>query len=570
MKKFFLLFALCLTIGAAKLSAVDNLYVYGNAMGDGIVADVCEWRDDKAPLMYAEGNDVFTFTAYFAADDKEFKFISATDTYFNAAGATGVLDLTAGGTLTTDPEKGDNKFKMAEAGWYKITCDLQAMTIKAEKKENGSEQPMLYRSLYMVGDPTPGGWNVNNGYRMDYQGGSLYATDVYLNATGSFKVTLDQTKGFDNNYYFFRDATDANKVSRDNTDDSDRQWSVAESGTYRVAINLADSSISITKQDFGGNLYMVGDAVSGGWDLNSVPMMNQDGNVFTYTGWIEADKEFKFLVVRDLIWDNVMQLVNAAGETGYLADGQANLKAAVNVKENDVEVNDDKFKLPAESGSGNYRVTCDLNAMTVKVEKVAYQETHIQHAALYMVGTATPDNEQAETFPEKAVKLVSNEDNTYSAQGVELKEGVFKLLTACDLGWSTTHLHPDVADNGKISTDGTDDRKWTISEAGVYDITANLADSTITITKQTTGPGTSFEAVSADHDVRIVSNQGALEVFLPGQAARIDLFDATGRVVASVAEADGYALVGNGLHPGIYVLRMTLDGKTLSQKALVK
>lgn len=570
MKKFFLLFALCLTIGAAKLSAVDNLYVYGNAMGDGIVANVCEWRADKAPRMYAEGNDVFTFTAYFAAGDTEFKFITTPKedvTYYNGAGATGVLDLTAGGTLTTNGE-GDPKFKMAEAGWYKITCDLQAMTIKAEKKENGSEQPMLYQNLYMVGDPTPGGWNVNNGYRMDYQGGSLYATDVYLNATGSFKVTLDQTKGFDKPYYFFRDATDANKVSRDNTDD--RQWSVAESGTYRVAINLADSSISITKQDFGGNLYMVGDAVSGGWDLNSVPMMNQDGNVFTYTGWIEADKEFKFLIVRDFGWDNVMQLVNAAGETGYLTDGQAGLKAAVNVKENGAEVNDDKFKLPAESGSGNYRVTCDLNAMTVKVEKVAYQETHIQHAALYMVGTATPDNEQAETFPELAVKLVSNEDNTYSAQGVELKEGVFKLLTACDLGWSTTNLHPDAADNGKISTDGTDDRKWTITEAGLYDITANLADSTITITKQEEGPGTSFEAVSAGDDLRIVSQQGALEVFVPGQAARIDLFDATGRVVASVVEANGYALLGNGLQPGIYVLRMNIAGKTLSQKTLVK
>ena len=567
MKKFFLLFALCLTIGATKLFALDNLYVYGNAMGDGIASDICSWNTDKAPLMYAEGNDVFTFTAYFAAGDTEFKFISATDTYFNAAGTTGVLDLTAGGTLTTDAEKGDNKFKMAEAGWYKITCDLQAMTIKAEKKENGDEQPLLYRSLFMVGSATLGGWTESNGYRMDYQGDRLYAADVYL-GEGTFKVALNQNKNFDNNYYFFRDATDANKVSRDATDDL--QWSVAESGTYRVVINLADNSISIAKQDFGGSLYMVGDAVSGGWDLNSVPMMNQNGNVFTYTGWIEADKEFKFLVVRDFGWDNVMQLVNAAGETGYLTDGQAGLKAAVNVKENNAEMNDDKFKLPVADGSGNYRVTCDLNVMTVKVEKVAYQETHIQHAALYMVGTATPDNEQAETFPEKAVKLVSNEDNTYSAQGVELKEGVFKLLTACDLGWSTTNLYRDAADDGKISTDGTDDRKWTIAEAGVYDITVNLADSTITITKQEEGSGTSFEAVFADYEVRIISNQGVLEVFLPGQAARIDLFDATGRVVASVPEADGYALVGNGLHPGIYVLRMTLDGKTLSQKAFVK
>ena len=464
MKKFFLLFALCLTIGATKLSAVDNLYVYGNAMGDGIASDICSWNTDKAPLMYAEGNDVFTFTAYFAAGDTEFKFITTPNedvTYYNAAGKTDVLDLAAGGKLSTNGE-GDPKFKMAEAGWYKITCDLQNLTIKAEKKDNGDEQPMRYQHLFMVGSATLGGWTESNGYRMDYQGNRLYAADVYL-GEGTFKVALNQNKNFDNNYYFFRDATDANKVSR--YYNVDNQWSITESGTYRVAINLADSSISITKQDFSGNLYMVGDAVSGGWDANSVPMMNQDGNVFTYTGWIEADKEFKFLVVRDLIWDNVMQLVNAAGETGYLTDGQANLKAAVNVKENGVEVNDDKFKLPAESGSGNYRVTCDLNAMTVKVEKVAYQETHIQHAALYMVGTATPDNEQAETFPEKAVKLVSNEDNTYSAQGVELKEGVFKLLTACDLGWSTTNLYRDATEDGKISTDGTDDRKWTIGSS---------------------------------------------------------------------------------------------------------
>lgn len=570
MKKFFLLFALCLTIGAAKLSAVDNLYVYGNAMGDGIASDICSWNTDKAPLMYAEGNDVFTFTAYFAAGDTEFKFITTPNgdvTYYNAAGKTDVLDVEQGGTLTTDKAAGDNKFKMAEAGWYKITCDLQALTIRAEKKDNGDEQPIRYQHLFMVGNATPGGWTESNGYRMDYQGGRLYAADVYL-GEGTFKVALNQAKGFDYNYYFFRDATDANKVSRDGTDD--RQWSVSASGTYRVAIDLADNSISIAKQDFGGNLYMVGDAVSGGWDLNNVPMMNQDGNVFTYTGWIEAHKEFKFLTVRDFGWDNVMQLVNAAGETGYLTDGQAGLKAAVNVKENGAEVNDDKFKLPAESGSGNYRVTCDLNAMTVKVEKVTYQDTHIQHAALYMVGTATPDNEQAETFPEKAVKLVSNEDNTYSAQGVELKEGVFKLLTACDLGWSTTHLHRDAADDGKISTDGTDDRKWTISEAGVYDITANLADSTITITKQEEGPGTGTVQVEAN-GVRVLQAGRAIEVLLPdGVTACFDLYDLSGKHVAGLAGMSGCAVLGGELTPGIYALRVAVGGRVQVQKILVR
>lgn len=45
-------------------------------------------------------------------------------------------------------------------------------------------------------------------------------------------------------------------------------------------------------------LLIVGDATWGGWSLDRTSVMlrdNSNENVFRYTGWLEADKEFKFL-----------------------------------------------------------------------------------------------------------------------------------------------------------------------------------------------------------------------------------------------------------------------------------
>ena len=101
MRRFFILSVfLPFIINVCVLSAAGRLFIAGDAVSDGLVqslaADVqgdgsVSWHGELAPVMHPEGDDVFTFTGWFAAD-KEFKFIQDRNWgggYYNAAGITG-------------------------------------------------------------------------------------------------------------------------------------------------------------------------------------------------------------------------------------------------------------------------------------------------------------------------------------------------------------------------------------------------------------------------------------------------------------------------------------------------
>ena len=547
MKKIITLSVFTLLYAASNLFAVDKLYIVGDAL-------FCGWNGGEAPLMYVKGNDVFTFTGYFEAD-KEFKFMQDKDwngQYYNGSGATAYLDLDEGGKLTTDGDV-DAKFMMQTSGYYKITCDLQKMTIKAETKNSNDEQPIRYQALFMVGSATLTGWDLDKSLRLENQGERLYSGDFYLYADETFKLSFAPKQGFINDYFFFRDEQDAAKVSRDGT--NDRQWSVSETGLYAVTVNLEDNSISYTKKDID-RVYIVGEAVFSGWLTDDSPMMNvESSNVFSYTGWFKQDEEFKLILERALN-DNGIQIQNGAGETAYIENGSGTLKFTV------ARMEDSKFKLEE---SGNYKLTCDLNTMAITAEKIAYQETEIHYSALYLVGTATPDNEVAEDFPTKAVKLDSNGDNTYSAANIDLNAGVFKILTANDRGWWTTHYFRDADDATKISEDGTEDRKWEITEAGKYNITVNMSDMTISIVKlfSTNKPSDIFintEVYTSNADIYVNNAVGSV----------LRLYSTQGQLLNEVKIAENSQSFTLNLNQGIYIAILSIGNNTKSYKLHIR
>lgn len=561
MKKITLfLFAVLFT---ANMFAVDKLLIVGPGVDIG-GNEFAGWDGNIAPLMYAEGNNVFTFTGWFPAD-ADFKFMQNKDwggQYLNAdldTDGAGYLDLTTGGKLRELREGGaDTKFKMETEGFYKITCDLNELTVTAEATDGYNGQPIRFQGYYMVGDATLGGWDLGKSIPLEDQGGSEYSITTWLKV-GTFKLTVAPHTGWDNKYFFFKDESDDSKMKRNQG--GDEQWSITEEGLYTVTINIADNSISYQKKDFD-KLYVVGAAVDGGWSVNDIPMMNMtSSNVFSYTGWFEADKEFKFLPERKLT-SRGLQILNGAGETGYIGNGEETLNP-------NIEVNGDyKFMLDE---SANYKVICDLNTMKITAEKIDYQDTQIKYAALYMVGTATPDNEFADDFPTKAVKLTSNDNNTYSATKVALTAGVFKLLTANDRGWSTTHLFRDANDDTKISTDGSGDRKWTISSAKNYDITADLANMTISIVENIS-TNTSNESIYSKPYLQIISQNKSVKIVLLSDyiAESIELIDITGKTITTANNVSNRIVLGNNLHSGIYLIKINIAGKSTVEKVLVK
>lgn len=215
-------------------------------------------------------------------------------------------------------------------------------------------------------------------------------------------------------------------------------------------------------------LLVVGDATWGKWSLDRTSVMlrdKADTDVFRYCGWLEADREFKFLAQAQ--WDKV-EYRNAA-ENPYEINRL--------VRSDNNSAPDYKFKV---SESANYNITCNLATMTITVEKAAFQQAPVLHNVLYMVGSATP----GDWALWQALPLQQDSDNPFAfSADVSLKPGTFKIATNCYGDYNEQKFYfRDPADNGRLSEDGTDDRQWTIDAAGDYKVSVNLDSKTIDIT----------------------------------------------------------------------------------------
>lgn len=237
-----------------------------------------------------------------------------------------------------------------------------------------------------------------------------------------------------------------------------------------VVTALALTAVSVSKA--ADKLLIVGDAAWGGWALDRTAVMLRDaGNpdIFRYTGWLEADKEFKFLAQAQ--WDG--DEYRNASDNPY----DISRLALCNNGRNDSDRNRDyKFKV---GESANYDITCDLSAMTVHVSKAAYQDAPIQHDVIYLVGDATPGGWALyESLP---LAQDANDPFLFSAR-VPLKPGTFKIATNCYGDYNEQKFYfRDPNDNGRITEDSTDDRQWRIESASDYIVTVHVKEGTISI-----------------------------------------------------------------------------------------
>lgn len=221
------------------------------------------------------------------------------------------------------------------------------------------------------------------------------------------------------------------------------------------------------------HLKVIGEATPGGWEIVDGILMPPDPeneNVFSCIAYLNADQEFKFTCGRN--WDNPdNEYRNSTNDPYYIA--YLNQGG-----------NDNKFKVRE---SANYRIVCDLNNMTISVTKADYQDNPIRFNALYMVGSATPGGWSI--LQGTAMKWGGEADPFKFTWTGDLNEGEFKYDTNIyNDGWDGPWLFAGVDGDGnvdytKIVADGTNDRKWHISEAGKYDINVDLLNGTISIAK---------------------------------------------------------------------------------------
>lgn len=235
-------------------------------------------------------------------------------------------------------------------------------------------------------------------------------------------------------------------------------------------IMAAAAAFSANNLTAAERMLIIGDATPDGWSHDKALMMlpsAENPDIFTFTGTLKADTDFKFTTATE--WIDDMEYRNP-NEDPYQID---KLRAGGN---------DTKFRVSQEC---NYLVICDLQQLTVTVKKAEYQDNPIRYNALYLIGDAT---DAGWNLP-NAVELTQDTTDPFLFKGTaDLKaQGSFKIATNPNVGYGQTFFHPEPDNNGKLTNDGTDDRQWRVADDGKYNLTAHLLNHTIDIEKAPSG-----------------------------------------------------------------------------------
>lgn len=242
-KQFAMLCALAAVCGGA--AHADRLWLIGEALPYG-------WDTDKATALLSlpDDNTLFTGTV-FLKGGQDFKFMTVPEWGNEEYGAAPDAALNDGKiTLAkgTD-DTGYGKIQVAEDANYYITVDTESLLATIEKSAY-QESPVTLCSLFLVGDATPGGWDVMNGtplYQEKDNPCVLTASGIDL-VKGTFKIAtaLKGACSWNPEYWYFRDADNSGKIALNQ--EGDLQWAIDEAGAYTVTVDVKDNTISITKK----------------------------------------------------------------------------------------------------------------------------------------------------------------------------------------------------------------------------------------------------------------------------------------------------------------------------------
>lgn len=405
----------------------------------------------------------------------------------------------------------DEKWRITDAGMYLLTFNLRNWTMSAKWLREPDAQPIVpieTETLYLVGDATPNGWNINNPtpltktapFKFEYEGPLTAGNFKLCTTTGSFDVD------------FIRPAADSITVSMAGGVSSpdfvyaahpDHQWKVLDEGMYHLTFDLENwkvqaeyrGEIVVVKNPIEtATLFMVGDATPAGWDMkNPTEFTAKSKYVFEWEGNL-IEGHMKACIVKDETWN-----------CPFIRPEQADVEIGVN----GVAAADFMFKTNPDhqwkvTATGKYRITFDLEKWTIAVKYLGNGDTPAEPdpndpdnpgrnplvaESLYIVGDATPNGWSMDNATPLTVN--AKDPNLIEWEG-PLTVGEMKACIKPDGTWSCPFVRP-ATDGVTISSKGVSDpefvyakepdRKWKVTEAGTYHLTFNLKNWTLTATK---------------------------------------------------------------------------------------
>jgi len=238
----------------------ETLYMIGDATPGG-------WSMDDATAFTRDADNKYIFTWEGQLVEGSMKACLEPDGTFSCPflrPSAGDVVISASGVsapdfvYTTSP---DDQWRVAEAGNYRITFDLEHYTIEVKclgKEDGGDEKEALEsETLYMIGDATPGGWSMDDAtaFTVDASNPYLFTWEGHLNE-GDMKACLAPDGTF--SCPFLRPSAAGVTISAAgvsapdfvyNTDSADNKWRVTEAGTYKITFDLKNWTITASKLD---------------------------------------------------------------------------------------------------------------------------------------------------------------------------------------------------------------------------------------------------------------------------------------------------------------------------------
>ena len=222
---------------ALAASPYNELWIVGSATPKG-------WELNNADMMFQDPSDPFVFTYNEVLAAGEFKVATAKSwdaPFYRPLSANQPITDTDVQLSAGDP---DHKWIISEPGPYKITLNIRDNAI--------SITPFTpYENLWIVGDATPAGWNINAPVQMTRESEFIFTWTGQLNP-GEFKFPI-ATGDWGTGYFMPFNADESiaeTQITFRPTGSPDLKWRVqpGEEGVYTITLDQFRHTISIVKQ----------------------------------------------------------------------------------------------------------------------------------------------------------------------------------------------------------------------------------------------------------------------------------------------------------------------------------
>lgn len=341
-------------------------------------------------------------------------------------------------------------------------------------------------TLYLIGDATPNGWSADHATEMKRVDNGIFTWEGNLNV-GSFKFIT--TLG--NFVPSYNKGADGGLVLRTSFDEPDEQWQITESHYYQVNVNLLTGEITYVQTDGEAprfdNLYFVGQPT--GWGFVKMTKDPLDPFLFRYGRYFDKGNggEFKFGTAEGA-WENMLKATQA--NAPYTDTSMAFIAG--------YDPDNKWFLQESETGKA-YKICVDIRS---DKERMMMRE-FTPYEMIYLVGDAAPCG-----WDLGNATAMTGTDNPFIFTWTgSLNTGELKFSCDKQSDWNGAWLM-NAYGNGVEPTGGVEqalfvnksddylknqyqsvnigdvDNKWRIMSAGMYTITVNQLEETVSIVKQ--------------------------------------------------------------------------------------